>query len=153
MLAPDNEAFNDVDSDLLTKLLMPLWQPQLRDVLSLHAIEGKILSGDIDNNDMVPSLNGEELTFTTDPLVVTGPVNNATVVLDDGLFDVEADDGVIHEIDAVLVPTSVTQNLVDKLIAATESDPAEFTILVALVVAAGLAEDLATMSPLTVYGK
>ena len=149
MLAPDNDAFNDVDPDLLNKLLMPLWKPQLQDVLILHVIEGKILSTAINNNDMVTALNGEGLTFTTEPLMVTGPVNDATVVLDDGLFDVLADNGVIHEIDTVLVPSSVTQNLVQKLVANLDT----FGTLVELVVAADLGGALSGAGPFTVFGK
>ena len=150
MLAPDNDAFDAVDDvipGLVDKLLMPLWKPQLQDVLKLHAIEGKILSTDINNNDMVPSLNGEKLTFTTEPsLVVTGPVNNANV---GPLINVTADNGVIHEIGAVLVPTSVTENLVDKLAADLDT----FGILVDLVMRADLVEALSGVGPFTVFGE
>lgn len=150
VLAPDNDAFDAVDDvipGLVDKLLMPLWKPQLQDVLKLHAIEGKILSTDINNNDMVMSLNGEKLTFTTEPtLVVTGPVNDANV---GPLINVTVDDGVIHEIDAVLVPTSVTQNLVQTLIAANP----EFSTLVELVIAADLDGALSGDGPFTVFRK
>jgi len=108
-------------------------------------VAGELLEEDITDGQKNTTLIGEVVTFTLDPDLV----NEAGITF----AEVPATNGIIDVLDEVLKPSSVTSNLVDKLVAATEADPAEFTILVTLVLAAGLAEDLATLSPLTVFGK
>ena len=56
--------------------------------------------------------------------------------------------GIIHGVEAVLVPSSVTSTLVDK---AEGGDI--FTTLVMVVSAAGLADALSGEGPFTVFGK
>jgi len=137
-LAPTDQAFLDIDFPILGI-------PQLRDILGYHVVAGELLEEDITDGQKNTTLIGEVVTFTLDPDLV----NEAGITF----AEVPATNGIIDVLDEVLKPSSVTSNLVDKLVAATEADPAEFTILVTLVLAAGLAEDLATLSPLTVFGK
>jgi len=135
-LAPTDQAFLDIDFPILGI-------PQLRDILGYHVVAGELLEEDITDGQKNTTLIGEVVTFTLDPDLV----NEAGITF----AEVPATNGIIDVLDEVLKPSSVTSNLVDKLVAATEADPAEFTILVTLVLAAGLAEDLATLSPLTVF--
>merc|ERR1712157_253182 len=62
------------------------------------------------------------------------------------LVDIEADNGVIHAIDSVLTPPSVSNNIVDLAV----GDP-NFSTLVAAAQAAGLAEALSGEGPFTVF--
>ena len=63
------------------------------------------------------------------------------------VFDIEADNGVVHGIDSVLTPASISQNIVD--IAAGND---AFRTLVAAVTAAGLGDALSGDGPVTVFG-
>jgi branched-chain amino acid transport system substrate-binding protein len=71
----------------------------LNSVLTYHVIEGAVMSGDLSTM-MVPTLNGAELSITVSDSGVM--VNDANVVT----ADIVASNGVIHVIDAVLLPPS-----------------------------------------------
>merc|ERR1712176_1731091 len=73
-------------------------------------------------------------------------INNATINVNMDLVDIEADNGVIHAIDSVLTPPSVSNNIVDLAV----GDP-NFSTLVAAAQAAGLAEALSGEGPFTVF--
>ena len=90
------------------------------------------------------SANGEEITINLDPPRIN---DNSNILIDAGLVDIEADNGVVHGIDSVLTPASISQNIVD--IAAGND---AFTTLVAAVTAAGLGDALSGDGPLTVFG-
>lgn len=137
VLAPTNDAFTNIDFP------PPIGLPQLRDILKYHVIEGIIEEDDITDGQKNTTLIGEDVTFT---LPNTGPKVNDVNIID---TDIEATNGIIDVLDAVLQPSSVTSNLVDKLISAAP----EFTTLVGLVGAAGLVDALKDLSPLTVFGK
>ena len=140
VFAPNNTAFENIDFEIIGT-------PQLREILGYHVLGMKVESEDLSDGLVETTVIGEDVTFTLDPPRING--NDLGPLLNE-----PATNGVIHQVDAVLEPSSVESNLVDKLVAATEADPAEFTTLVTLVLAVpGLAEDLATMSPLTVFGK
>jgi basic membrane lipoprotein Med (substrate-binding protein (PBP1-ABC) superfamily) len=71
----------------------------LNSVLTYHVVEGAVMSGDLSTM-MVPTLNGAELSITVSDSGVM--VNDANVVT----ADIVASNGVIHVIDAVLLPPS-----------------------------------------------
>jgi uncharacterized surface protein with fasciclin (FAS1) repeats len=99
VLAPTDDAFAALPAGLVDCLLLPENKDALTSILTYHVIEGAVMSGDLVAGD-VPTLQGENVTVD-----LTGGVkfNNATVVQ----ADVEASNGVIHAIDAVLVPPSI----------------------------------------------
>jgi branched-chain amino acid transport system substrate-binding protein len=69
----------------------------LTNVLLYHVVEGSVFSSDLSTM-MVPTLLGQELSIVVSESGVT--VNGANVIL----ADIEASNGVIHVIDAVLLP-------------------------------------------------
>ncbi len=111
--------------------------PNLKEILLYHVVKGRVYSRDLKQG-FVPTLNGAavEVSFKQGRAFI----NNAGVVLP----DLRAFNGVIHIINAVLLPPS--QNLVQ--IASANPD---FSILVQAVVKAGLADVLATQGPFTVF--
>lgn len=118
-------------------------QPQLQDVILYHALGSKVLAAQLTDGMTAPTLNfqGQEILINLDPTRVN---ENSNVIAD--LVDVEADNGVVHGIDTVLTPTSVTSNIVD--IAVANDD---FTTLVQAVTAAGLVEAISGDGPYTVF--
>ena len=98
VFAPTDEAFAALPEGTLDNLLMPENQDQLSDILTYHVISGKVMSGDISGQEMsVESLSGESLSINATDGV---KINEASVVN----ADIEADNGVIHVIDSVLLP-------------------------------------------------
>ena len=89
------------------------------------------------------TLNGEDVTINLDPLCI----NNESNILTD-LIDINADNGVIHGIDTVLVPASLASNVVDALVG-----DGQFSTLVTALTAAGLVDTLSGEGPFTVFGK
>jgi uncharacterized surface protein with fasciclin (FAS1) repeats len=128
-----------MDDGLVTKLLVPDWKPQLVDLLEYHVVLGKKLAGGLKASSL-KNLNGEGLAVTLDPVVLNN--GNGTVTQ----ADIAASNGVIHTVEAVLLPTSVTSNVVE-VAQATEG----FSTLVAAVIAADLAEVLSGDGPFTVF--
>lgn len=144
VFAPNNEAFAELPAELQTKLFDPIWQPQLQDVLLYHVL-GEVLPGtDVLPGESKTTLNGEDIEFTYFP----PGVNGNKFLMEEGLVDIPATNGVIHAIDGVLTPTSVSSNIVD--IASANDD---FSTLVQAIVAAGLVGPLSGEGPLTVFGK
>jgi uncharacterized surface protein with fasciclin (FAS1) repeats len=99
VLAPTDDAFAALPAGLVDCLLLPENKEALTSILTYHVIEGAVMSGDLTDGD-VPTLQGENVTVDlTDGVMF----NNATVIQ----ADVEASNGVIHAIDAVIVPPSI----------------------------------------------
>jgi len=144
VFAPPNSAFDALPPELITKLLNPLWQPQLQDVLLYHVLGSEVRSTDLVDGMSATTLNGEDIIINLDPPRVN---TNSNILVDDGLVDIEATNGVIHAVDAVLTPTSVTSNVVDII----AGNP-DLSTLVRAVTAAGLVEDLSGDGPFTIFG-
>jgi len=70
----------------------------LTDILLYHVVSGQVGAADVTNGLVAAAVNGDNLSFTVIDGAVT--VNGANVVL----ADVPASNGVIHVIDAVLMP-------------------------------------------------
>ena len=145
VFAPPNTAFAALPDGVVDTLLEPDWLYHLQDVLLYHVLLGtEVRSGDLSDGLEAETLNGENIVVNLDPPRINDMSN---ILIEEGLVDIEADNGVIHGVENVLLPTSVTSSIVD--IAA--GNP-EFSTLVAAVQAADLAEALSGEGPFTVFG-
>jgi len=98
VFAPTNDAFAALPEGTLDDLLLEENKAALAGVLTYHVVEGKVLSSDLANSDVV-TVNGESVTIVVDDGVT---VNGANVIQ----ADIETSNGVVHVIDAVLLPSS-----------------------------------------------
>jgi len=99
VFAPTNEAFDALPEGVLDALLLEENQDTLVSILTYHVVPGEVFSTDITDGD-VATVEGQTVTLSTADGVT---VNGANVVT----ADVEASNGVIHVIDAVLLPPGV----------------------------------------------
>ncbi|HEY9744070.1 MAG TPA: fasciclin domain-containing protein [Coleofasciculaceae cyanobacterium] len=95
VFAPTDDAFNKLPAGTVDSLLKDI--PQLTKILTYHVVSGKVLSSDVVNLDKATTVEGSDLKIDASSGV---KVNEATVVTP----DIEADNGVIHVIDSVLIP-------------------------------------------------
>ena len=100
VFAPTNAAFDALPAGLLDKLLMPENKDVLVKILTYHVVSGAIMAADVTAGD-VASVEGGMIAVTTNDGGVQ--VNGASVVSPDIL----ASNGVIHVIDAVILPPDV----------------------------------------------
>lgn len=107
VFAPTNDAFADLLAALDISAADLLAQPALADVLLYHVVSGKVMSGDLSDGLMAPTLNGESITFDLSDGV---KVNMSNVIS----ADIEASNGVVHVVDSVLVPSDfVLEDMMD----------------------------------------
>jgi uncharacterized surface protein with fasciclin (FAS1) repeats len=99
VFAPTNAAFEALPAGLLEKLLLPENKEVLTKILTYHVVAAKVMAADVAAGD-VTTLEGSAFTLATEGGV---KVNTANVTA----TDVPASNGVIHVIDAVLVPASI----------------------------------------------
>lgn len=97
VFAPTNEAFNALPSGTLESLLQPENKSTLSSILTYHVVPGKIMASDLEDGMTVETVQGAEITIS---LGDNAMVNDATVTQ----ADIEADNGVVHIIDAVILP-------------------------------------------------
>ena len=98
VFAPTDEAFANLPAGTVDDLLKPENRDQLVAVLTYHVVPGKVMSSDIAGKKMdVDTVQGSKLSVDATDGV---KVDNANVVTP----DVEASNGVIHVIDAVVLP-------------------------------------------------
>lgn len=99
VFAPTNEAFEALLTELDITQEELLSQPDLESVLTYHVIPQEVMSGDLEDGMSAETVNGEEVTFDLsgdDPMI-----NESTITS----TDMEASNGVVHVIDAVMVPS------------------------------------------------
>ena len=130
----------------MPKLLDPTWSPQLNDLLLYHVLGSEVFSTDLAEGLMAPTLNfqADEITVSLDP----PSIDESVILIDDGLVDIEASNGVVHAIGSVLTPPSISNSIVD---VAVGND--DFSTLVAALSAAGLVDTLSGEGPFTVFGE
>ncbi|MEM7442780.1 MAG: fasciclin domain-containing protein [Pseudomonadota bacterium] len=99
VFAPTDEAFAALPPGTVESLLLPENQETLVAILTYHVVPGEVFSSDIAGQVLsVETVQGSVLEVdATDGVVLNG---NSTVVA----ADVDASNGVIHVIDAVLLP-------------------------------------------------
>jgi uncharacterized surface protein with fasciclin (FAS1) repeats len=100
LFAPTDKAFEALPAGTLQRLLQPQNREALREVLAYHLVAGNYPSSDIQAGE-VETAGGAPVTITTRDGAVT--VGGASVVEP----DINAQNGVIHAIDKVLLPPNL----------------------------------------------
>ncbi|MDZ7703720.1 MAG: fasciclin domain-containing protein [Trueperaceae bacterium] len=156
VFAPTNDAFSDLSPEALADLL---GNPDaLANVLQYHVVAGELAADDLVTLTAVETLTGDQLSVEVSDGTVT--VGGATVIDS----DIEADNGLIHAINAVLLSpaddaemdtemdtdtaaaTAASETIVDIVVG-----DERFSTLEQAVVAADLTDALASEGPLTVF--
>ena len=104
LFAPTDAAFNLLPSGTVAALLADI--PALTDILKHHVVGASVMSGMLSNNQIVTTLLGTDVTVTINSMGVF--IDNAMVTV----ADIVADNGVVHVIDAVLIPASSIYDIV-----------------------------------------
>jgi uncharacterized surface protein with fasciclin (FAS1) repeats len=98
VFAPTDDAFAKLPAGTVEDLLKPENKDKLVSILTYHVVPGKVMSGDIAGKEMmVATVQGDSIDVNAMNGVM---VDEATVVN----ADIEADNGVIHVIDTVIMP-------------------------------------------------
>ncbi|MDH5910886.1 fasciclin domain-containing protein [Vibrio splendidus] len=98
VLAPSDEAFAALPEGTVDMLLKPENKDKLVAVLTYHVIPGKIMAAEVMKLNSAVTVQGSAVMIAIDDGNVM--IDNAKVIMP----DVEASNGVIHVIDAVLLP-------------------------------------------------
>ncbi len=137
VFAPTDAAFAALPEGTIATLLADP-SGALTDILTYHVVAGKALSTDLSDGQEIETLLGDKIKVT---------INNDGVFINDAkvtVADIEAGNGVVHVIDAVLIPEPAT--VVDIIV---NSDVHQ--TLETAVIAADLAGALSGDGPFTVF--
>jgi len=99
VFAPTDDAFAALPEGLVDALLLPENKDVLVKILTYHAVPGAVMAADVTDGE-VATVEGQNVTFSTADGV---KINDANIIQ----TDIVADNGVIHVIDAVIVPPDV----------------------------------------------
>lgn len=97
IFAPNDAAFKKLPPGTWQDLLKPQNKQKLRDFLGYHVVPGTLFTQDFQTG-KIKTINGKELSISVKDDVIT--VDNVKIVKG----DIEGSNGVIHVIDAVLLP-------------------------------------------------
>jgi transforming growth factor-beta-induced protein len=138
VFAPTDEAFAALPKGTIDALLKPEARGMLTNILTYHVVPGRVEASEVVKADFVSGLNGQRLGITVgkDGVTIAGAKIVAT--------DIECSNGVIHVIDAVMLPN--TKDIID-----TAVENGSFQTLAAAVGTAGLVEALKGEGPFTVF--
>lgn len=96
VFAPTDDAFAKLPAGTVEALLNDI--PTLTNILLYHVVSGSVMAGDVVKLSSAPTVLGKDVAIkVADGKVM---VNNSQVII----TDIEASNGVIHVIDAVLLP-------------------------------------------------
>ena len=101
VFAPTNEAFAALPAGTVETLLKPENKDQLIAILTYHVVPGKVMSTDLADGMKAATAQGEEITVD---LSDGAKINQSTVIM----ADIKASNGVVHVIDQVILPPSLT---------------------------------------------
>ncbi len=99
VFAPTDEAFAKVPQETLRELLKPENKDKLTAILTYHVVAGKIMARDVVNVNKATTVQGQSIKIDAKDGV---KIDGAKVIT----ADIEATNGVIHVIDAVLMPSN-----------------------------------------------
>ena len=97
VFAPTDATFAALPAGTVEDLLKPENKDKLVAILTYHVVPGKVMSTDLTEGMMAKTVNGADVTITLDG----GPKVNGAAI---STADIEATNGVIHVIDAVILP-------------------------------------------------
>ena len=95
VFAPTDEAFAKIPPETMQSLLNNI--PQLKAVLTYHVVPGKLMATDVVKQHSLKTAQGQSITLDISHGV---KVDDASVIK----TDVQADNGIIHVIDKVILP-------------------------------------------------
>jgi len=98
VFAPTDAAFAKLPAGTLPSLLQAENKPKLTAILTYHVVPGKVMAADVVKLNNAKTINGQSVSIKVDGGQVL--VDNAKVVQ----TDIECSNGVIHVIDAVILP-------------------------------------------------
>lgn len=145
VFAPTDDAFAALPAGTLDELLKPENKQQLTDILTYHVVSGKVMAADVSGLTSATTVLGKDVAIKVDMGNVY--INDAKVII----TDIETSNGVIHVIDAVILPPSDEAAAESNTIVDVAVADGRFTTLVAAVEAAGLVETLSGEGPFTVF--
>jgi uncharacterized surface protein with fasciclin (FAS1) repeats len=99
VFAPTDEAFSKIPPETLSELLQPEHKEKLIAILTYHVVSGRVTADEVTHLESATSLQGQTLKISTKDGI---KINDAKVLTP----DVQATNGVIHIIDAVLIPSA-----------------------------------------------
>jgi len=135
VLAPTDKAFAALPNGTIEALLNDT--SKLKKILLFHVASQRLMAKDVVNMSNITTLEGQKLQVNvTDKGVLVG---KAKIIM----TDINASNGVIHEIDAVLIPP-------EKDIVETAKDDGNFTTLLTALNATNLTDTLKGEGPFTV---
>jgi len=147
VFAPTDDAFAALPAGTVEALLADV--PALTDILLYHVVAGNVMAAD------VVSMDGQSVETALAGKIIDIKVEGDKVILNDNvnviITDIEASNGTIHVIDAVLLPPA-DEAMMEKMdIVDTAVADGRFTTLVAAVQAADLVDTLKSEGPFTVF--
>lgn len=138
VFAPTDEAFAKLPKGTVETLLKPENKAKLAAILTYHVVPGKVMAKDVVGVTGAKSLNGQRIDVKVDGGKVK--VDGANVVT----TDIACSNGVIHVIDAVILPS-------EDNIPTVATKAGKFSTLIAAAKAAGLVDALSGDKALTVF--
>ena len=138
VFAPTDEAFAKLPAGTVETLLKPENKGKLAGILTYHVVAGRVMAKQVVGLKGAKTINGQRVDIKADDSTVM--VDGAQVTT----TDIQCDNGVIHIIDSVILPS-------DKTIPEVATAAEKFTNLIAAVKAAGLADVLSGPGPFTVF--
>lgn len=143
VFAPTDAAFAAVGEETINALLADP-TGDLANILLFHAVFGVASTQNVMDGTSIGSLQGQNLTFGINGSTVT--INGVNV----SVLDIRGENGVVHVIDAVLLPEP-SKTFVDGTIMDVVSTSPVHTTLNSLINSAGLAGALSGEGPLTLF--
>ena len=101
VFAPTDEAFAKLPKDTVEDLLKPENKAKLVDILTYHVVSGKVMAETAVTLDKATALNKKVIVLAVKDGVLT--LNGSDKVV---TADIDCSNGVIHVIDAVILPPS-----------------------------------------------
>ena len=98
VFAPTDAAFEALPAGTVEELLKPENKDQLTAILTYHVVPGKVMSTDLSDDMAATTVQGSDIMIDLDDGVM---INDASVTQ----ADIETSNGVIHVIDAVIMPS------------------------------------------------
>jgi len=98
VFAPTDEAFAKLPEGTIAELLKPENKEKLQAILTYHVIAGEVNSSQVVGMQKAKTVQGQDVAIN---------VNDGTVMIDNArvtAVDIEANNGIIHVIDSVIIP-------------------------------------------------